>query len=78
MSCFEEVFKPVVCSKCRGMLTQVVHHVNTVPHMVQVTVETIQELKFELLPHPVYSADLIQVISYHSKLCYMDATLHTS
>jgi len=74
-----EVFKPVVCSKCRGMLTQeVVHHVNTVPHMVQVTVEAIQKVKFELPPHQVYSADLIQVISYHSRLWCMDTTMHTS
>jgi len=60
------------------MLTKSVFHlVNTVPHMIQVTVEAIQKLKFELFPHLVYSysGDLIHVI-YHSEICYMDATLH--
>jgi len=42
--------------------------------MVQVTVAAIQKLKFELFPHLVYSGDLIHVILYHSKICYMDAT----
>jgi hypothetical protein len=47
--------------------------------MTQVTVDAIQKLKFELFPYLVYlySGDLIHVI-YHSKICYMDATLHTN
>jgi hypothetical protein len=64
------------------MLTkEVSRHVNTVPHMAQVSVETMQKLQFELLPHPVDSPDLIHLItlfSYHSKMYYMDATLHTN
>ncbi|GFG34195.1 hypothetical protein Cfor_08172 [Coptotermes formosanus] len=54
------------------MLTkEVFRHVNTVPHMAQVSVETMQKLQFELLPHPVDSPDLIHLItlfSYHSKM----------
>jgi histone-lysine N-methyltransferase SETMAR len=56
----EEELKPAVCGKQRGMLTKgvVLHHDNTQIHMAALTVEMIQKLKFELLPHPAFSPDL--------------------
>jgi len=34
------------------------HHDNACPHTAAVTVETVQQLGFELLQHPPYSPDL--------------------
>jgi hypothetical protein len=36
----------------------VLHHDNTRPHTAAATVETIQKLKLELLPHPSFSPNL--------------------
>jgi hypothetical protein len=57
--------KPDIRSKQRGMLSKTVllHHDNARPHAAAVTNETIQKLKFELLPHPSYSPDWHQVIT---------------
>jgi hypothetical protein len=57
----EEELKPTIHSKCRGMLTSgvVLHRDNTQPHTTAVTTETMSKLKFEFLPHPAYSSDLI-------------------
>jgi hypothetical protein len=43
---FEEELKPVIHSKCRGVLANgvVLHHDNTQPHMAAVTIEMIQKL----------------------------------
>ena len=52
--------KPAICKKRRGMLSKKVllHHDNACPHTAVVTVETVQQLGFELLQHPPYSPDL--------------------
>jgi histone-lysine N-methyltransferase SETMAR len=52
--------KPAIRSKWRGLLSKTVllHHDNARTHAAAATVETIQKLNFELLPHPVYSPDL--------------------
>jgi hypothetical protein len=52
----EGEMKPTMHGKHRGILTNgvVLHHENARIHMAAVTSETIQKLKFELLPHPAY------------------------
>jgi len=52
--------KPAICKKRRGMLSKKVllHHDNARPHTAAATVETVQQLGFELLQHPPYSPDL--------------------
>jgi len=52
--------KPAICKKRRGMLSKKVllHHDNARPHKAAVTVETVQQLGFEILHHPPYSPDL--------------------
>jgi len=46
--------KPAICKKRRGMLSKKVllHHDNARPHTAAVTVETVQQMGFELLHHP--------------------------
>jgi hypothetical protein len=53
--------KPIICSKCREMLTNgiVLFHDNTQSCMAAVTAETSPKLKFKLLPLPVHSPDLV-------------------
>jgi hypothetical protein len=52
------MFEEVSCSKHKEMLTNgVLQHNNAQPHTAAVSVETIKKLKFELLPHPIYSPD---------------------
>jgi histone-lysine N-methyltransferase SETMAR len=52
--------KPAIRSKQRGLLskTVVLYHDNARPHAAAATIETIQKLDFELLPHPPYFPDL--------------------
>jgi hypothetical protein len=49
----EEELKLTVYSKCKGMLTDgvVLHCDKAQPRMVAATIETIQKLKFKILPH---------------------------
>jgi len=49
----EEELKLTVYSKCKGMLTNgvVLHCDKAQPRMVAATIETIQKLKFKILPH---------------------------
>jgi hypothetical protein len=56
----EEELKSAIQSKSRGMLANgvVLLHNNTQPHAAAATVETIRELKFEILAHPTCSADV--------------------
>jgi histone-lysine N-methyltransferase SETMAR len=58
--------KPATCSKQRGLLskTMLLHHDNARPHATAATIETIQKLNFELLPHPPCSSDL-EPSDYH-------------
>jgi len=53
--------KPAICKKRRGMLSKKVllHHDNACPHTAAATVETVQQLGFELLQHPPSSLDLV-------------------
>jgi len=52
--------KPAICRKRRRVLPKKVllHHDNAHPHTAAATVETVQQLGFELLQHPPYSPDL--------------------
>ena len=52
--------KPAICKKRGRMLSKKVllHHDNARPHTAAATVETVQQLGFELLQHPPYSPDL--------------------
>ena len=52
--------KPAICKKRRWMLSKKVllHHDNAHPHTAAATVQTVQQLGFELLQHPPYSPDL--------------------
>jgi hypothetical protein len=56
----DEEVKLALCSEHGGVLTNriVVQHEYVKPHIAAVTTETIQKLKFELLPHPAYSPHL--------------------
>jgi len=52
--------KPAICKKRRGMLSKkvILHHDNARPHTAAATVETVQQMGFELLQHHPYSPDL--------------------
>ena len=52
--------KPAIRQKRRGLLTTGVCllHDNARPHTVTATVSTIEELRFECIPHPPYSPHL--------------------
>jgi histone-lysine N-methyltransferase SETMAR len=61
----EEALKASIHSKCRGVLITgvVLHHDNAQPcaaaaAAAAATVDTIQKLKFKLLPHPAYSPNV--------------------
>jgi len=62
----DEEVKLALCSEHGGVLTNriVVQHEYVKPHIAAVTTETIQKLKFELLPHPAHSQDLTQSDCY--------------
>ena len=54
-----ENLKPAIRQKRRGLLTTgVCLHDNAKPHTATATVSTIEELRFECIPHPPYSPDL--------------------
>ena len=55
-----ENLKPAIRQKRRGLLTTGVCllHDNARPHTAKATVSTIEELRFECIPHPPYSPDL--------------------
>jgi len=55
-----ENLKPAIRQKRRGLLTTGVCplHENARPHTATATVSTIEELRFECIPHPPYSPDL--------------------
>lgn len=52
--------QPAIRTKRRGLLSTgiLLQHDNARPHTARSTVATIQDLKFECLPHPPYSPDL--------------------
>jgi len=52
--------KPVIRSKRRGLLSKrvLLLHDNARPHTAPITVDTLHDLKFEVLKHPPYSPDL--------------------
>jgi hypothetical protein len=52
--------RPTVHSKQRGRLSQgvVLLHDNACPHMAHLTINTIQQLNWEVLEHPAHSPDL--------------------
>jgi histone-lysine N-methyltransferase SETMAR len=56
----KDKLKPAVRSKWIVLLSKIVlpHHDSARPHAAAATIETIQELNFELLPQPSYSPDL--------------------
>jgi histone-lysine N-methyltransferase SETMAR len=62
----KDKLKPAIHSKQRGMLSKAVllHHDNARPYAAAATIETIQKLNFELLPHPPYSPDMARS-DYH-------------
>jgi hypothetical protein len=75
----EEELKLTIYNKHRGMLTNgvVMHYDNALLHMAAVIIETIQELKFELLPHSAQSPDLAPSDYHIFRLLgdvYMDTT----
>jgi len=55
-----ENLKPAIRQKRRGLLTMGVRllHDNVRPHTAAATVSTIEELRFECIPHPPYSPNL--------------------
>jgi histone-lysine N-methyltransferase SETMAR len=57
----KDKLKPATYHKRRGLLSKTasLHHDNVCPYVMVATVETIHNLKFEVLPHPPYSPDLI-------------------
>ena len=52
--------RPAIRSKRRGRLTQgvLLLHDNARPHTARLTMNTIQQLNWEVLEHPAYSPDL--------------------
>jgi len=52
--------KPANCSKRRGKLSKeiLLLHNNACPHTAAHTLETLKQLKWEAMKHPVYSPDL--------------------
>jgi len=52
--------RPAIKSKRRGLLSTgvLLQHDNARPHTARSTVDTIQDLSFECLPHPPYSPNL--------------------
>jgi histone-lysine N-methyltransferase SETMAR len=56
----KDKLKPAIRSKRRGLLskTVIVHDDNARPHAAASTIENIQKLNFERLPHPPSSPDL--------------------
>jgi hypothetical protein len=59
----KDKLKPAIPSKRRGLLSKTVLCIMTMLNAAAATIETIQKLNFELLPHPLYSPDLAQVIT---------------
>jgi hypothetical protein len=53
--------KPALRTKHRGLLSRGVLLLlnNTLPHFMAAAIEAIRQLKFELLPHPLHSPDLV-------------------
>lgn len=51
--------KSDICNKRRGKeKPYILHHDNARPHTAAKTIQAVEELNFELLPHPPYSPDL--------------------
>jgi len=52
--------KPAIRLKCWGLLSKrvLLLHDNARPHMAAHTVDTLCDMKFEVLKHPPYSSDL--------------------
>jgi len=58
-----ERLKTAIRTKRKGLLTQgvILLHGNARPHTAHLTLETVEQLGFEALPHPPYSPDLAPV-----------------
>ncbi|CAK9816246.1 Histone-lysine N-methyltransferase SETMAR [Anthophora plagiata] len=56
----EHKVRPAIRSKRRGLLSKgvILQHDNARPHTAQLTRDKLQELGWEVLPHPAYSPDL--------------------
>jgi hypothetical protein len=56
----KEKLTPAIHNKRRGLLlkTAFLHNEDAHPHVAATTIDTSQNLKFEVLPHPPYSPDL--------------------
>jgi histone-lysine N-methyltransferase SETMAR len=56
----QDQLKPAIHHKGWGLLSKwvLLFHGNARPHTATATVQTVQRLGFELLPHPLYSSDL--------------------
>ena len=67
--------KPAICTKHWGLMLKKVLllHDNVHLHTARKTIETINQLGFEMLKHPAYSPDLVPSDHYlfvHSKMLY--------
>ncbi|CAH2100956.1 unnamed protein product [Euphydryas editha] len=56
----EHKVRPAIRRKRRGLLSKgvILQHDNAHPHTAQLTRDKLQELGWEVLPHPAYSPDL--------------------
>uniref|UniRef100_A0A1B6KN91 Tc1-like transposase DDE domain-containing protein n=1 Tax=Graphocephala atropunctata TaxID=36148 RepID=A0A1B6KN91_9HEMI len=56
----ENKIRPATRMKRRGLLPEgvILFHDNACPYMAQLTKEKLHKLRWEILPHPLYSPDL--------------------
>jgi hypothetical protein len=56
----KDKMKPEIRNKIKGLLlkTDLLHHDNPRPHIMVTIIQTIRNLKFEVMPHPSCSPNL--------------------